>query len=650
MTEDAAVTVEHRPQPWLSQLLRDYGLTAAVAVAIFLVGYDSGGFAEPSRDAIAIGLWWTVIVAVALGVWPLARLNRETFVTGALIAAFGALTLLSTTWASSAQAAYAEFTRVALYLGVFAVAAVGGTRDNAGRWCDGLALGITAVGVLGLLSRLFPDLVSQREQFQILPVLKTRLGYPLGYWNGLAIFVGIGIPLLLRAGVAGKTALTRGLAVAPIPALAATIYFASSRGGVATAVVGVLCFLAFSSRRWAAAGAALIAGAGCAIAVLVLHGRDELLNGPLQSAAAESQGRSAALILVGICILTGLVYAACSSLLSGRRTPSPVVGWGLVATGMVIVIVGIAASHPVRRFEDFKRIPTSEGSISSHLLSSSGSGRWQFWGAALREWESKPLLGTGAGSYEEWWAEHGKLRLFVQDAHSLYIEALGELGIVGFLLIVAAFVTGIAAAATRLARARSPERETLAALTAAFIAYAFAAGIDWMWELTVVSIVGFTCLGLMTGPATAMAGPRLVETPEAPPRWRGFGTVVAALVACWLLICAIAIPLLSGARLRQSQDAANKGDIPAALKDALDSRSIQPWADSPYLQLALLEEQAGDLNRAHSWIRQAIDRDHNDWQLWLVAARTRRRRAAWRRRSGSIHAPGSSSDRGKDVV
>jgi len=64
------------------------------------------------------------------------------------------------------------------------------------------------------------------------------------------------------------------------------------------------------------------------------------------------------------------------------------------------------------------------------------------------------------------------------------------------------------------------------------------------------------------------------------------------------------------------------------LKDALDSRSIQPWADSPYLQLALLEEQAGDLNRAHSWIRQAIDRDHNDWQLWLVAARIETRLGA----------------------
>ena len=48
---------------------------------------------------------------------------------------------------------------------------------------------------------------------------------------------------------------------------------------------------------------------------------------------------------------------------------------------------------------------------------------------------------------------------------------------------------------------------------------------------------------------------------------------------------------------------------------------MQPWASSPYLQLALLEEQAGDLGRANRHIKDALERDSSDWSTWLVAAR-----------------------------
>ena len=48
---------------------------------------------------------------------------------------------------------------------------------------------------------------------------------------------------------------------------------------------------------------------------------------------------------------------------------------------------------------------------------------------------------------------------------------------------------------------------------------------------------------------------------------------------------------------------------------------IQPWAASPYLQLALLDEESGNLGAARGRIRQAIDREARDWRLWLVSAR-----------------------------
>ena len=81
----------------------------------------------------------------------------------------------------------------------------------------------------------------------------TRLSFPLGYWNGLGVFVALGIPLLLRAALVGRDARVRAIALAPIPVLAAVIYLTSSRGGVGTALLGAVVFLALTERRWRAA-------------------------------------------------------------------------------------------------------------------------------------------------------------------------------------------------------------------------------------------------------------------------------------------------------------------------------------------------------------------------------------------------------------
>ena len=54
----------------------------------------------------------------------------------------------------------------------------------------------------------------------------------------------------------------------------------------------------------------------------------------------------------------------------------------------------------------------------------------------MRENTTKPLTGTGSGTFEFWWARDGDTDETVRDTHSLYLQTLGELGIVGFALIV----------------------------------------------------------------------------------------------------------------------------------------------------------------------------------------------------------------------
>ena len=79
---------------------------------------------------------------------------------------------------------------------------------SAVRWSDGIAAGIAAVGIASLASRLFPglgltDSVSQFFEGEV------YLSYPLDYWNGLAAFVALSFPLLLRAALDAPNAWTR---------------------------------------------------------------------------------------------------------------------------------------------------------------------------------------------------------------------------------------------------------------------------------------------------------------------------------------------------------------------------------------------------------------------------------------------------------
>ena len=641
--------LEARPASLVS-VVGPYAVTAITAVAIFMLAYDGGSYDAVSRNTLGVAIWWTIMLAVALGVWPLARPTRAAFATGGLLAVLAAFALLSIAWATSSEDAFAEFNRIALYVGVFTLVVLASTRANASRWSDGLALGITSVGILALASRFFPDLFAEREVTTFLPSAATRLSFPVDYWNGLAILVALALPLLLRGAVAWGPAVARGAAVAPLPALAAVVYLTSSRTGVATVVVGTLAFFTLTARRWAAGTAIALAALGSAAAVAVLQNRHELVNGPLDSAVAASQGESAAFLIAVVCALTGLVYALGCALFAGRREPPTVLGAGLLAVAAVAAIVGILMLDPVERFEQFKNpsatlVDTRGDYVRAHLLSASGNGRWQLWGSSVDQFRSEPLHGGGAGSYEAWWAKNGSLPMFVRDAHSLYAETLGELGLVGFVLLLAAFGAGIAAALWRLRAQQAEGRVTLAAFTASFIAFVVAAGVDWMWELTIVSMVAVACLALATGPATAPP-PSLRplqpgETAEPKPR-NLFGVGVSVLLAGWLLICSHALPLLAASKIRDSQEAVQRGDGDAAISNALAARTVEPWAASPYLQLALVAEQAGRLQQARAWIRAAIERDRTDWRLWVVSSRIETR-------LGRIEAARASLARARDL-
>jgi hypothetical protein len=332
-----------------------------------------------------------------------------------------------------------------------------------------------------------------------------------------------------------------------------------------------------------------------------------------------------ALLILCVCLLTGALLVGAERFWGGRRAVSPRVGRMLVAAGCIVVLLGAIAAHPIRRFDAFRQPPasvqvTSPDFATAHLLSGNGSGRWQFWSVAAREWVSAPLIGRGAGSYQYWWAQHASFTYFLKNAHSLYLEVLGELGVVGLALIGGAFGYGLIAGTRGVRRAPAEQREPLAALTAVLVAFLVCAGIEWIWQLTVVGAVGVIALALL-----AASGEHRETARQAASRGRSrlaFGIV--ALAAAWATIGAQAVPWLTAARISDSQAAMRRGDIGKALRDAQDARAIQPWASTPHLQLALVAEARGDLTSARRWIHAATKRDTADWAVWYIAARIER--------------------------
>lgn len=577
---------------------------------MFLVALDGGSYSLESRNSLAVGLLWALALAFALGLVPRGPVLRPAILVLLLLAVGVAWTGISATWAANEEAAFAELGRSALYLGIVAATVFAARAGSARAWSDGIALGIVAVAGTALASRFFPDVVETSSDIPLLlPDVSSRLYYPVNYWNGLGILTALAFPLLLATGARAEPRVGSALALASLPALAATVYLTSSRTAAGAIVVSTIALIALSRRRWPAAAAAVLAAAGSAAAIAILATRPELVDVPRHPAAVD-QGRSAAVLLVLVCFAVGGAWALLLRLNAAQ--PSRRAGYITIGVALAAAAVAVAASDPVERARDFTE-PYGEGgapgSVGGHLTSASGNARWQEWETALDQFAEHPLLGGGAGSYGAWWAEHGSLPIVVTEAHSLYVETLGELGVLGLLLVAGAFAVALAAG---VARSRSGDMAA-AGLTAAFLGYCLGAGVDWMWELTVVSVVGMAFLGLLVGPATAPA--------DAPRRAAGAAPRLALAAAALALAVVAAIPLLKHVELEASREAAADGRTEDAVESALRARSIEPWAASPPLQLALVYERSGRIGEARRWIGEALERDDSDWRIWLVAAR-----------------------------
>jgi O-antigen ligase len=591
-----------------------HGTLLAVAAAYTALALADGGSSQRLTATATIAVWLALAVGIVARAWSLRSASRTAIAAGACLAGLGALTALSMIWSDDAGRAFAAFVRVAGYLGLFALVAVCAPRSGLRVWFAGLAFGLTIVCVVSLGTRFDPTLFgdSDRRLGAALPTALGRLSYPIGYWNGLAACLAVQALLLIWFGARAGTRLWRAVSVALLPLPALALYLTSSRGGYGAMIAGGLVLFALERRRLGLLAGALLGAGGGALLIAFAQSRGAFLDG-LANAVARDQGWQMGLATL-ICVLAiGVIRYLLDRPLGDFKLSVP---WRIVAPLLIgAAVVAVLILNPESRINEATSGAERAGPGSGHLLSAGGSNRGRYWQAALDGYASSPVTGIGAGNFGLYWNAHPEVALPLVNAHSLYLETLAELGVVGLLLLLGFFA--IAAIVGWRSRA-APGGEAAVAL-AVLAAGALTAGVEWTWQIPAAFVPVIVVAALLTA---SPADLRVARSPQARGESAGqFGLGIAMIGIAWASIWAAGILLVSDMKLDSSRAAAARRDLATAADDARDAASVQPWSPEPRLQLALVEELSDNLRAARRAAGLAIDRAPGDWRPWAVAAR-----------------------------
>lgn len=591
----------------------------ALILGLALAG---GGYFVGERHLAGLATWLVLVVLLALGAAGRATLGRPFFRAAGLIGALALFSALSSFWSGSIELSVTEADRVLVYLGFFLAAfLIAQTDERRQRFAEGIGISLFTVALVALCSRLLPDLLGLGPG----PGSNERLGYPLGYWNANALAFGIGCAFALWMSRRSSSAWLRWFGVGMLPALLLALYLTYSRGGVLTLAVACGCLIALSRDRLWLLGTLAIGTIGVLPAILAVQARQSLADN-LDTQTTVDQGLAVLLILIAGTVVALGLYALLRRIERGNgagralaisRDPG-VLKWA--AIGLALLAVGAAIAFGGRAWDEFSSSDLQVANQEDRFGQLSGSGRDEFWRVSLDAFGEEPLIGHGAGTYQFSWNQLREAPIAVLDAHSLYLEAFAELGLIGGALVLAMVLALLSIGFTAWHRADGRHRDLHAVLLAACLAFAIGAGIDWFWEIATVGAVFFLASGaLVASRCQQLVQQRALVNGRA--EERRFGLAVAGLAVAWIAALALIGPLLVDREIDSSNDAAADGNVAAAVEHAENARSIEPWAATPYVQLGLLAESQDDYEGAARRLTQAIEREEGNWQLYYLRAR-----------------------------
>jgi O-antigen ligase len=521
----------------------------------------------------------SLVLAVVLASGASRAPNRLLLVGAASLVALAVWDFASLTWSAVPQLARDEALLALMYalaLLVPAVSLAGRADRQALAAAVALALGATAVASGIHVWSAGDPLASYWDGRLAFPVSYPNANaalFLLGFWPAVALAARAAAPVALRA--AGLGAATGMLAA---------WLAAQSKGGAIGLAASAVVFFAICPARLRALVPTLLAGA---IALVAWAPLTAPFRASEADAVAAMHRTGIAIVLVTLAgIALGAGYALVDARVSVSESTHRVLGsialTALVAAGAgAIAIFFVRVDHPrafvERQWNTLKTQPGQEHTSSTHLLTF-GSNRPDFWRVALHEFERRPITGVGARGFGPAYLTERRSNETPQRAHSLELDALGETGLVGFLLLAG----GLGAPIVLLARRARTSAEATALLAAAtyFVVHA---SVDWIWTFASVGLVLMLLLGI--GGAD---GERPVPARAA------LGGAAAALAVALL---AFAPPWLS---IRFTNHALAAHDV-AALSW---SRRLDPLSVDPYLAESLLAGPGQNI----APLRRAVDK------------------------------------------
>ena len=582
----------------------------ALGTALFIIAT-----AEADGGYFPTAWGWSVLALAWVAGLALILTERVSFgrLEKALISSLLALivwTGLSVLWTSDVDATVLEVQRDLVYLvGVLAAVLVLRRRSIA-CLLAGVLAGIVWVSTQALASRLLPGAGPGAEQLTI-----GRLSDPIGYFNALGLLAVMGVLLALSFAVHGRHPVGRAAAAAALPILLTTAYFTFSRGAALALGVGLISAFALDRRRLTFLTIGFLVAIP-AVAGAWLASREPGLSGVSAARATiTDEGGKLAMTLLLLALCSAVITVIATGIAPRVRAPRMLLqgvsaALACAAIGLVTAVVvdhGGPAPLVQDAYHSLNTNPAAstdgQSGLNQRLSSISSVARVDQWRVALREYREHPWLGSGAGTWEQYWQRDRPNGTQVVDAHSLYLETLGQLGWPGLALLLLALAVPLCVAI----RARS--HPLAAAAFGVYVAYLVRTGIDWDWETPVLTVIALLCgVTLIVSGGDRDQDRRM---PLSPGRRRlGLASLVAALTALSL------IGLVGNRALADAASRADRADFLGAEASARKAVRWQPWSAEARHQLGRAQAGLGRRREARVQLRRAARMTPDNWEIW----------------------------------
>ena len=589
-------------------------------LAVAAVGLQ--GFYSSSRwEPLALGL---LLLLVALAISGATVMSRAGAIAVAGLGLLTAWSGLSATWAESVDRAWTATNRLALYAVLLMLALAVLRTVAAARVALGvLGAGVVAVG-LYVVGRMLEG--SGPELF-----LAFRLHDPFGYINGQAALFLIAIWIPLAYAERARAPWQRGAALAAGVLLGDLTVLTQSRAALPVFVISAAVVMLMLPGRVRRGWLLLFAAVGVAAALpflLDVHDERTPMGPDLPSLDVVRQAGEATIVSA---LGAGIAWGAASwaRARAATKVDGGLMGRALIAVSALVVLTLIVSlGSPVdaltSRWDAFTSL-NSEDESHERFTSAEGN-RYDLWRIALDQFEDHPLRGVGSGNYVSTYHRERRTTEDVQEPHSIELQTLGELGIVGALCL-AMFIGGTYAGAVhwrRAVRAGVGPLDIPVAAIGAFTVWLVHTSVDVLHM-----IPGLTAAALV---AAAVLTARRDDGAAPPARQRLLVPVVTLLAAA---VIAASLGRHYGAivYLDRAEDKLAT-DPPAALADARRSLALNEYDIDSYVLVAAAQAREGRYADARATLFAATTREpynHLPWALLGDLATRRRDRVQARR-------------------